>query len=259
MNTFLEIFENYGWPGIIGILISILLFLLLKKWNNRLSSQLTSGLERVGEKLTDQLSQQNEDLVHCIIDQQKELIGYLVNKENDELENHNKMLNDRMILSEDINMKCKDIMNIHNSQRSFIIEFHNSYQNLSGIPFAKYSCNYEWFDRGLLPLGNRCIGLPFSSIAGVVQDVIKSENQQVIYDDMDKLYEKNPSLVSYFKDEGTKVIVYTGLHDIHNQLIGLLVLEYQKEVDTSKINLHQLDVQAAEVTSMLNIRYKYSK
>lgn len=258
MDTFLDIFENYGWPGLLGILIFSLLFILLKRLNNKLSDEMTTGLERVGEKLTHQLSNQNEELVHCIVDQQKELIGYLVNKENHDLENHNKMLNDRMILAEDINMKCKDIMNIHNAQRSFILEFHNSYQNLTGIPFAKYSCNYEWFDRGLLPLGNKCIGLPFSSIARVVQDVIKSENQQVIYDDMDKLYENNPSLVSYFKDDGTKVIIYTGLHDIHNQMIGLLVLEYQKEVDISKINLHQLDVQAAEVTSMLNIRYKYT-
>lgn len=259
METFLNIFENYGWPGIIAILICILLFILLKKWNNKLSNDMASGLEKVGEKLTDQLSHQNDILIGHMVEQQNNLINYLVNKESDELQNHNNMLNDRMILSEDINMKCKDIMNIHGAQRTFIVEFHNSYQNLSGIPFAKYSCNYEWFDRGLLPLGNKCISLPFSSIAGVVQDVIKSENQQVIYDDMDKLYDKNPSLVSYFKDEGTKVIVYTGLHDIHNQLIGLLVLEYQKEVDTSKINLHQLDVQAAEITSMLNIRYKYSK
>lgn len=259
MDTFLDIFENYGWPGIIGILICILLFILLKKWNTKISNDMTSGLEKVGEKLTDQLSHQNDILIGHMVEQQNNLINYLVNKESDELQNHNNMLNDRMILSEDINMKCKDIMNIHNSQRAFILEFHNSYQNLSGIPFAKYSCNYEWFDRGLLPLGNKCIGLPFSSIAGVVQDVIKSENQQIIYDDMDLLYEKNPSLVSYFTDEGVKALVYTGLHDIHNQLIGLLVLEYQTNVDINKINLHQLDVQAAEITSMLNIRYKYSK
>ena len=42
-------------------------------------------------------------------------------------------------------------------------------------------------------------------------------------------------------------------------LIGLLVLEYQGELDTNKINLNQLRIQAAELTSILNIRYKYIK
>jgi hypothetical protein len=87
------------------------------------------------------------------------------------------MLNERMTLAEDINQALKDIMNIHNAQRAFILEFHNSYQNLSGIPFAKYSCNYEWFDKGLTPLGHKAVGLPFGSIAKVVYDVVNSDTQ----------------------------------------------------------------------------------
>lgn len=258
MENILDIIEKYGLEGCIGIIICIIIYVFAKWIINKLSLNVTSGLEKVGEKLTDQISNQNDKLMDCMVEQQKHLIDYIITKEHTVIDNHTKMMNDRMALAEDINSKLKDIMQIHNSQRAFIIEFHNSNQNMSGIPFTKYSCTYEWFEKGLLPLGNKCVGLPFSSIAKVVQDVINSTNQQVIYTDMIRLEEENPALVSFVRDSRTKCIVYNGLHDKNNQLIGLLVLEYQEHINPKHINVNQLAIQAAELTSILNIRYKYS-
>ena len=259
MDILFDIFQQYGWWGMLGIFLCICLFLMSKYVSKKFNKNITSGLEKVGEKLTNQLSEQNKQLTTTIVNSQEKLINYLIKKDDEETKNHNNMLSERMTLAEDINMTLKDIMNIHNAQRAFILEFHNSYQNLSGVPFAKYSCNYEWFDKGLSPLGTKIIGLPFGSIAKVVYDVIKSDTQQVIYTDIHRLEEENPSLVSIFRDPKTKAIVYTGMYDKNNILIGLLVLEYQKEFDESKLNLPQLNIQTAEVTSILNIRYKYVK
>ena len=258
METIFNIFEKYGWYGILGILICCIIFFgfsfLYKKFFNNIST----GLEEIGEKLADQMSNQNDKLMDCIVDQQKQLVDYLINKDAHDLVMHNNMVNERMELAEDINMSLKDIMNIHNAQRAFIVEFHNSYSNLSGVPFAKFSCNYEWFDKGLIPLSSKCMGLPFSSMARIVSDIIQSPSQQKIYNDMTKLEEENPVIFSYVGDHKTTMIVYTGMYDKNNILIGLLVLEYQGELDPNKINLNQLRIQAAELTSILNIRYKYS-
>ena len=258
MTVFLDAFEEYGWFGIVGLLMCMIVFILLKRFGNKLTGEVKDGMSEIGKELTSQMKVQNEELVHTIMDQQKMLIDHIIKKDRQAEENHQNMLNERMINAEDINMKLKDIMNIHNSQRAFIIEFHNSYQNLSGVPFAKYSCNYEWFDKGLIPLGHRCIGLPFSSIAKIVQDIIMAPNQQMIYTDMVKFEDENPSLVALLKDQRTTAIVYTGMYDNKNTLVGLLVLEYQTEIDIDHINLHQLSIQAAELTSILNIRYKYT-
>jgi hypothetical protein len=258
MDSIFEIFNEYGWWGILGILICCGLFVGAKYIANRLTSDMSTGLEKVGETLTNQLAEQNKQLTEVMIGQQEKLIDYLVNKEKDKENNHSNMLNERMILADDINMKLKDIMNIHNSQRAFILEFHNSYQNLSGVPFAKYSCNYEWFDKGLVPLGYRMIGLPFSSIAKIVMEVIKSPNQQIVYEDSKSLTDDNPTLETYMDDNITTTI-FTGLHDNNNILIGLLVLEYHTNINPKKINLRQLSIQGAELTSILNIRYKYTK
>ena len=259
MEILFKIFNEYGWWGILGMVICIVLFLITKYISKKFNKNITSGLEKVGENLTNQLAEQNKELTQTIVKSQDKLINYLINKDDEQTQNHNNMLNERMTLAEDINMALKDIMNIHNAQRAFILEFHNSYQNLSGVPFAKYSCNYEWFDKGLSPLGPKTIGLPFGSIAKVVYDVINSDTQQVIYTNISKLEEENPSLVSIFRDPKTTAIVYTGMYDKNNILIGLLVLEYHQEFNQDNLNLHQLNIQTAEVTSILNIRYKYVK
>ena len=257
MDILLNFADKYGIWGIFILILFIGIFLLFKYINNNFLN-VSSGLEKIGENLTHQLSNQNEQLMTTIVNQQNKLVDHLMNKEQNDNENHNNMLNERINLSEDINESLKDIMHIHNSQRAFIIEFHNSYKNLSGTPFAKYSCTYEWFDKGLTPLSTKCTGLAFSMMSRVVSDILNSKTGQCIYTDLEKMEEENPVLFSIVKDSRTKAIVYTAMYDRNNVLIGLLVLEYQIPIEEGHLNLEQLKMQTAELTSILNIRYKYN-
>ncbi len=256
LSVILEIFDKYGWWGILGIAAIGGMFLLFKYIGNKITDDVTDGMEKIADRVTTSISNQNEQLVSTLSKQNETLIDALVHGKEKTEDNHKNMLNEKINIAEDINMKLKDIMQIHNSQRAFIIEFHNSYENLSGIPFAKYSCTYEWFERGLVPLANRCIGLPFSSMASIVRDILNNPDNQMVYADMEEMEANNPTLFMMLKDPKTKEIVYTGMFDNHNTLIGLLILEYQTPVD--HINLNALKLETAELTSMLNLRYKFS-
>ena len=270
MEVLFGIIEKYGLWGVCTLIVYMGFVLLFKWLSNKLSENVASGLEKVGEKLTDQMSHQNKDLANAlaeqqsqltntIVDQQNKLLDHLINKDSYDTSNHNKMLNKRIELAEEINNALRDIMNIHNSQRAFIIELHNSYANLSGVPFAQYSCTYEWFDKGLMPVANKIMGLPFAQIAKVINDIINSDNQQKVYTDINLMECENPSLTAFIKDDKTKAIVYDAMYDRNNQSIGCLVLEYNVPLEAGHLNLDQLKVQTAELTSILNIRYKYSK
>jgi small-conductance mechanosensitive channel len=258
MATLLDFADNYGILGVVGLIVCMGLFLLAKWLSNKLSDDLKSGMEKVGEKLTDQLSIQHNKLINTIVDQQERLVNHLLSKQSDATENHSNMLSERINLTEEINNELKDIMNIHNSQRAFIIEFHNSYKNLSGVPFAKYSCTFEWFEKGLQPLTTKLNALPFSMLSRVVADILNEPSGMKIYTDMEKMENENPSLFAACKDNKTKAIVYSSMYDRNNILIGLLILEYQVPLSEAHLNLDQLKVQTAELTSILNIRYKYS-
>lgn len=256
MEILFKIFLEYGWWGILGIFLCIVLLfggqLMIKKINNNM----TSGLKDIGKDLTKEITDQNKELVNKILDNQDKLLNHILDQKHIDKKNHNIMLNKKMELSDEINMALKDIMNIHNSQRAFILSFHNSGENLSGTPFPKYSCEYEWFDKGLLPLQFKCNNLSFSSLSHIVNKILKSSNQQIIYHTED-LAQYCPSLYALLKDDLCESIVYTAMYDKNNVLIGLLVLEYKNKESLKNINLNQLHIQAAELISMLNLRYKY--
>lgn len=258
MDILLDFLDKYGIWGGVGLILLMIVFLLTKWLSNKLSDDMSSGFEKVGEKLTDQMSKQNDQLINAIVTQQDKLVDHLLSNENNEKENHNNMLNERINLSEDINMALKDIMHIHNSQRAFIVEFHNSFKNLSGVPFAKYSCTFEWFDKGLQPLTTKIIGYPFSMMSKIVLDILNEPNGMKVYTDLNAMEDENPSLFSTIKDNRTKAVVYSSMYDRNNTLIGLLVLEYHIPLEEGHLNLNQLKVQTAELTSLLNVRYKFS-
>ena len=259
MELLLNIFEKYGLDGILAICLCAIIFYGGKWLSSKLSNEVSTGLEKVGEKLTDQMSKQNDQLMSTIVNQQEKLIDHLLHTEVEQKELHNEMVNDKIKLAEEIIESLKNIMISHHAQRAFIIEFHNSNNNLSGIPFAKYSCTYEWFDKGLFGLSYRCNSLPFSQIARVTSEVIQNDNQIKIYSDMGKMEEENPSLFSSHKDPRTKQIIYSAMYDRNNVLIGMLILEYQKDHNITNEEINQLSIQTAELTSIINLRYKYSK
>ena len=258
MEILFKIFLEYGWWGIFGIVICVGLFFGSQYMIKKINKNMSSGLENIGKELTKEIAEQNKELVNTIISNQDKLLDHILNKHTVEKKNHNDKLQEKMKLSDEINMALKDIMNIHNAQRAFILSFHNSGENLSGTPFPKYSCDYEWFDKGLLPLQFKCKNLSFSSLAHIVNNILKSNNQQIIYN-IEDLSQHSPSLYALLKDDLSETLVYTAMYDKNNNLIGLLVLEYKKQNSLKNVNLNQLHIQAAELTSIINLRYKYSE
>lgn len=258
METLFKIFLEYGWWGIFGIILCIGIFYGGQYMIKKINKNMSTGLENIGKELTKEISEQNKELVNTIITNQDKLLDHILNQRTQIRKNHNEMLHEKMELSDEINMSLKDIMNIHDAQRAFILSFHNSGENLSGTPFPKYSCDYEWFDKGLLPIQYKCKNVSFSSLAHIVNKILKSNNQQVIYNTKD-LAQYSPSLYALFKDDLSETLVYTAMYDKNNNLIGLLVLEYKKGKVLEHVNLNQLHIQAAELTSIINLRYKYSE
>lgn len=259
MEILFNIGEKYGLWGICGLVVCMGLFILFKWLGKKLSADMETGLEKVGTKLTEQMSKQNDTLTKVIVEQQERLLNHLLTEKKANQSRHNDMINDKEDLAVDINNYLKDIMNIHNSQRAYILEFHNHNENLSGTPFVKFSCKYEWFEPGYDPLIGTCKDMAFASLAQIVKEVRHSDNQCTIYTDVDKFTKLNPSISYYIKGDTSKSFVFKGLYDKNNILIALLVLEYNYVIDASKIKYNKLLVESAELTQLINLRYKYEK
>ena len=228
MNAVISIFEQYGWSGINAVVTCIVLFYVGKYVIKKLTSNMKTGLEDVGEKLTNKMAEQNEHLVHTIIGQQDKILTHILDNHQTVQKNHNDMLGERMALTEEIKTGLKDIGHIHGAQRVFVIEFHNSNQNLS----------------------------PFSCFSGAINKIYNSHEQQLIYKNIEDLLDDCPALRDLFTKFPCNSIACTAMYDRDNVLIGALVLEFIDN-GTEKLNVNQLHIQAAELTSLINIRYKY--
>lgn len=257
MEAVFKIFLAYGWWGILGIVICIGLYFFGKWVVKKMTTHVTTGLEEIGKNLTTEISNQNKELVTTIMQQHDKLINHMIHHEDNAQKNHNEMLKERMKLTEDIKNALKDIGLIHKAQRVFIIEFHNSYQNLSGTPFAKFSCTYEWCERGYASIQFTVKDLQFSALSGAINKVYKSNSQQLIYNDINDFITDCPALAAAFETYPCKSMACTAMYDKNNVMIGALVIEWDYKPEN--INNNQLHIQAAELTSMINLRYKYLK
>lgn len=257
LSTLFEIIGKYGWWSLLIAAGMGLIYILVKLVANKITDGVKGGMEDVTNKLTDtvtsqlqemsssnfnqmemlsnNIAKQNTDLIKAISSQNERLLSYIMNKDTANAEIHDRQVEKRIEVAESIIEKLKDIMNKTHAVRAFIIEFHNSYKNLAGSPFAKYTCTFEWFDKGLEQIGTKIVGLPFSTMAKIVGDVKRTGKHQKLYTDMEQMENENPQLFSLLKDPRTDAVFYNTLYDDKNKMMGMLVIEWQTPLFTEQL------------------------
>ena len=257
LSTLFEIIGKYGWWSLLIAAGMGLIYICVKLVANKITDGVKGGMDDIAHKLTgtvsnqlqemsstnssqlEMLSQniakQNTELVKAISSQNERLLSYIMNKDTANAELHDRQVEKRIEVAESIIEKLKDIMNKTHAVRAFIIEFHNSYKNLAGSPFAKYTCTFEWFDKGLEQISTKIVGLPFSTMAKIVGDVKRTGKHQKLYTDIEKMEAENPQLFSLLKDTRTRACFYNTLYDDNNKMMGMLVLEWQTPLFTEDL------------------------
>lgn len=257
LSTLFEIIGKYGWWSLLIAAGMGLIYICVKLVANKITDGVKGGMDDIAHKLTgtvtnqlqelsstnssqlEMLSQnitkQNNELVKAMGIQNEKLLSYIMHSKQAADEIHDRQVEKRIEVAESIIEKLKDIMNKTHAVRAFIIEFHNSYKNLAGSPFAKYTCTFEWFDKGLEQIGTKIVGLPFSTMAKIVGDVKRTGKHQKLYTDLETMENENPQLFSLLKDPRTTAIFYNTLYDDNNKMMGMLVIEWQTPLFTEKL------------------------
>jgi hypothetical protein len=255
LSTLFEIIGKYGWWSLLIAAGMGLIYICVKLVASKITDGVRGGMDNIAHKLTgtvanqlqelsstnssqlEMLSQniakQNNELVKAMGIQNEKLLSYIMHSKQAADDIHDKKVEQRMDIAETIINKLREIMMTAHAQRAFIIEFHNSFKNLGGTPFAKYTCTYEWFDKGLDQIGSKCVAMPYSSMAKIVGDVKRTGVHQKLYTDIEKMKSENPQLFSLLGDSGTLAVFYNMLYDDDNKMTGMLVLEWQADFDIS--------------------------
>lgn len=271
LDTLYNIFQHYGLTGLILVAMGTVIVILGKQVfknikgnvDNRLdtlATTITDNMSKQNQTLIDSLNKQNEKLSDSLTNQNTKLLEFITNQQPAKKQKHDEMFKERVNTTRDINMKLKEICLTHGAFFAAIFEFHNTSTNLCGIPFAKFSCNFEYVEqkkpRTLL---SNVQAFPFSMIEPVVTDIMETcDSRQVLYKDIATLPEEFDSVDNIFLAMPSKPhgMIANAMWDNDENMIGLLIIGYKNELPDN-VQANEIKIDTTQLTSIVNLRYKY--
>lgn len=263
LDNIFKFFNDYGWPGIIAIILILAIYWIITKKDKSTKDTITNGFD----KLATSISNQNEHLINSITQSNEKTQAELFNlvkttlseRDNAIKSYHDKSLNRRFIVSEDINNILWETMNLYNCQRALVIEFHNSKENLNGLSFLWYDVQYEKHQRNVTSISNKVRNLQASNIVPIINRVNSTPGNIIVLnqEEIEKIYDESTVLYSQYKELNIEHIIYSGIYSSDNKLIGLVALEYQKNYPYHEDLINLLDIK--EKTTKIAQLLQFSK
>lgn len=260
----LKILDKYGLEGIALCIVGILVFYGGKWLHTKISGSITATIQRQNDTLSNSIKDlsvslatamvdREQFLINAVAEQNKHMVEYLVKRDNIKKDTHDTLLEERLKNTENIEHRLNDLLNYYHCDRILLYEFHNSLQNLSGIPFARFSCNYGRPAPGIVSVKHKLQNIPFSTINTVVQDIIESPDSTTsnVWYNVSDLAAKNPDLAQLLTSNGVKSVLFKGLYGKNNNMIGLISMEYIKHQQDTHVSYTKLLIEASKIESML--------
>lgn len=266
----IKIFDTYGLLGLIGVGIATLIYLFINK-------KMNESQKKTADILSASLSQMTSSITTTIIDQNKSLVDKLLQNtatsEHDmvnllsstlekihqsEEEEHRKSIKRRIDIGEPIQKKLYEMMNYYHASRCSILEFHNSKENLNGLSFVWFDMHYEQKQQNVKSISLRCKDVQVSILTQVIAKIYM-RNGIAIYDeaeikDLEKL---SPLLYEWLvKDLNCTSAIFIGIYDSSNNVIGLVVIEYNDAYKMPKdiIDIHDMKSRVSALSQLLEFK-----
>jgi hypothetical protein len=268
ITTFADIFMKYGWPGIIAIIVIVAIYFIFNYINKQQTKQTTTtindGFKTLATEMSRTVTEQNKLLLNAFINQSdsntkmiKDIMTDVVNnKSRIDSEEHTKSNNVRLNVSEHISSKVFDMLKTYNCDRAFILEFHNSKQNFSGLSFVWYDMTYEKFAKGLHTICSAFKDQEISSLIPIINDVNNGCGiMHYTVDELEELQDRSPVLYDRLRQERhIQECIILGLYSNTNIMIGLIILEYERTLMPIEVyNVKDLLSEAATISSLLDL------
>lgn len=260
---FSKIIEEFGGLGLGILVLGGLLYFLITQSDKKTERSLTD----LSENLSNAITEQNKTLVNTLSNTsseiQKNLMALLEKSmsvhDNEKISLHNASMKHRLDISDKMQSMLYDMMNFYHARRCGVMEFHNSTDNLNGLSFLWYDLSYENLQRNIMPISGQCKKQQLSMFSPVMNDIINNDGIIVFRpSDIDKLERRSPVLYDNLRNKiKVSTIIYAGLYNISNNLIGIVFLEYDDNVykyPESLIDLTDIKERASGISQLLDFK-----
>lgn len=259
---FNKMIEEFGGLGLIIIVIGSLLYFLISRSDKKAEKSMAD----LSENLTNTLTEQNKNLLSTLsssnIQLQTNMLNLIeksiCNHDEHNTEIHNASMKHRLDISDKMQIMLYEMMNFYHAKRCGVMEFHNNTNNLNGLSFLWYDLSYENLQRNVRPISGVCKNQQLSIMSPVMNDIISNDGI-VVYriSDIDKLEQRSPVLHDHLVNKiKVNAIIYSGLYDLHNSLIGILFLEYDDNFKYPEniIDLNDIKERSSGISQLLDFK-----
>lgn len=109
------------------------------------------------------------------------------------------------------------------ADRAYVLQFHNGGENIKGIPFIKFSVTNEWCPISVKREAQNYKDVPLGIFSGLAYKIIKLKN--LYFPDVEELKAHDSGSYAIFKSKGIESVYVSGLFDLQDSLVGLIILE----------------------------------
>ena len=258
--------EVWAVSGIFGLLVLAAVFILgiyLKRASNKSSEKTSSVLVEGFKSLSSDMSKHNDKLLDALLTQNQNNTRAILDVVNVALVNHrqqNKSIHDRNLkLRETASLKIKtkihDLLNRYNCDRAFILEFHNSKQNMTGLSFLWYDMTFEEIAKGVPTIQTYWKDQEASTLLPVVKDICDEDGFKIYtIEDLEELQHKSTVLYHRLRIERQlQEAIMIALYGSNNEIIGILILEYEySTIPVEVLDVADLIREAGSISDLLD-------
>lgn len=240
ISAIANIFEKFGWPGLLVTGAGFGLYHLIKYLLNKTTESTNQTLSDGFTDLSKSMKEQNEKLLEAIIKQSEEnnktvgkvLDSVLTEKTGKAKQAHDDRMNYRKDISKVIRTKMKNLLNRYNADRIFVLEFHNCKENVVGMPFYWVDMTYEEIARGVKSIQPAWREQEASQLNPIIDDMEEFGGFKIYtIEDIEAIQESSSILYRKLRlDRRVQEAIISALYSQDNILIGLLILEYEDGV-----------------------------
>lgn len=259
---FTKMIEEFGGLGLILIMLGGLLYFLILKSGKKTEKSIAD----MSENITSTLVNQNNNMLNVLTQNNTQLQTNMMslieksimNRDISVKDLHSASMQHRLDISDKMQMMLYEMMHFYHARRCGVMEFHNNTNNLNGLSFLWYDLSYENLQRNVTPISGNCKNQQLSILTPVMNDVIDN-NGIAVYrsSDIEKIEERSPVLYNHLVSRiKVNSIIYVGLYDMNNVLIGLAFLEYSEKYPypESIIDLNDIKQRASGISQLLDFK-----
>lgn len=115
------------------------------------------------------------------------------------------------------------------ADKAYLFQFHNGGENIRGIPFIKLSMTNEWCPISVKREASNFKDLPVGIFSGLSYCLI--QKKKLYFSDVEDIKKQDTGTYALFKSKDVESVYISGLFDLQDSLVGLVVLEfYEKTV-----------------------------